>query len=184
MHSPRRVDEQAARVLDSLRRIVRALRTSSHALSPVGGPGPRSRSALAGEHKSNLGGAQLFVLSQLAEEPGISIKRLSERTLTDPSSVSVVVARLIERKLIARKRDPKDARRSVLTVTPRGLAQLSRAPEPFQVQLVSALLSLPRTRLAQLDASLAEIVSATGLSQGVAPMFFEEPTVRRSRRGA
>src|SRR5262245_16678972 len=86
--------DDAAHVLDSLRHIVRALRTSSH------------------EVKRELGitGAQLFVLRELAAEPGISIRRLSERTLTDPSSVSVVAARLVERRFVARRRDRADAR--------------------------------------------------------------------------
>src|SRR5690606_34248975 len=84
MHLSR--DEEAASVLRSLRQLVHALRATSHAV----------------EDDVGLTGAQLFVLRELAAEPGASIRRLSERTMTDPSSVSAVVARLTERGLVDR----------------------------------------------------------------------------------
>ncbi|HEY4157694.1 MAG TPA: MarR family winged helix-turn-helix transcriptional regulator [Polyangiaceae bacterium] len=162
---------ETARILDNLRRIVRALRTSARDV----------------ERQLGIGGAQLFVLSELAAEPGISIRRLSERTLTDPSSASVVAARLVARRLVARRRDRQDARRSVLSLTPRGRALLARAPEPFQVRLVSALRGLPGARLRRLDLALTELVRVAGADRGAAPMFFSEESKepkRRTRRGA
>ncbi|MFO0549772.1 MAG: MarR family transcriptional regulator [Polyangiaceae bacterium] len=159
-------DEDTARILDSLRRIVRFLRATSHAV----------------ERKLEISGAQLFVLRELGAEPGISIRRLSERTLTDPSSVSVVVARLVERGLIAREKDPVDARRSVLTLTARGERLLRRAPEPFQVRLVRALQSLPRPSQRRLSADLSLVVERAGASGGAASMFFEGPK-KRGRSG-
>ena len=59
-------------------------------------------------------GAQLFVLRELSLEPGASIRRLSERTLTDPSSVSVIVARLVEHGYVTRAVDEADRRRTAL----------------------------------------------------------------------
>jgi DNA-binding MarR family transcriptional regulator len=162
------VDDDAARVLDSLRRIVRALRTTAHTV----------------ERDLGISGAQLFVLRELAEEPGISIRRLSERTLTDPSSVSVVVARLVERRFVTRHQDPADARRGVLSLTPRGERLLKRAPEPFQVRLVRALRALPRRSLRRLNADLAAVVRRVGARVGAAPMFFDEESRRTIRRGS
>src|SRR5215471_2955160 len=97
------VDPVAA-ALDSLRRLVRALRASAH----------------SAERKLGVSGAQLFVLGQLREEPGTSLSRIAERTATDPSSVSVVVARLVARGLIMRKRHATDARRAALSLTAKG----------------------------------------------------------------
>jgi DNA-binding MarR family transcriptional regulator len=158
----------AARVLDSLRRIVRGLRATAHAV----------------ERTHKISGAQLFVLRELSAEPGISIRRLSERTLTDPSSVSVVAARLVERGFVSRRRDPADARRSVLSLTARGEQTLARASEPFQARLSRALKSLPPARLRRLGDDLAMVVETVGAGGGTAPMFFDdEPRRGRNRRG-
>jgi DNA-binding MarR family transcriptional regulator len=149
-----RTDE--ALVVDSLRWIVHGLRVTSHETS----------------RDLGLSGAQLFVLRELAAEPGMSIRRLSERTLTDPSSVSVVVARLVERGFVARRTDPNDARRTVLSLAARGVRLVEKAAPPYQVRLIEALRTLPAARLRQLRLTLTEIVRSLGDGATPAPMFF------------
>jgi DNA-binding MarR family transcriptional regulator len=163
MHHP---EDDAEAALNALRLIVRELRAT----------------ASTTEYTLGISGAQLFVLRELAAEPNISIRRLSERTLTDPSSVSVVVARLAARKLVARRADPSDARKSVLSLTPEGRTLLARAPQPFQERLVRALRDLPRARLRRLGTDLHEIIRGAGVRPGVAPMFFDDGRSRRGRR--
>lgn len=158
-------DREAARVLDSLRLLVRELRLTSHSV----------------ERELGISGAQLFVLRELAQGAGCSIRSLASRTLTDPSSVSVVVSRLVERGLVDRGRDPKDARRSALSLTARGERLLAKAGEPFQVRLVRSLRSLPPARLRRLGADLAAVVASAGVERGAAPMFFDDEPKRRSR---
>lgn len=160
----------ASAVVDALRRIVHELRVTTH----------------RAEDEVGLSGAQLFVLRELAAEPGISIRRLSQRTLTDPSSVSVVVARLVERELITRKTDPEDARRSVLAVSVKGKTLLARSPEPYQARLFAALGALPPARLRELRLGLSFVIEQTTGSAGAAPLFFEDgaTTKQRRRRGA
>lgn len=159
-------DDAAASVLDSLRWIVRSLRITSHSV----------------ERNLGISGAQLFVLRELATEPGCSIRRLSKRTLTDPSSVSVVVSRLVERGLVSRRQDSADARRTELSLTRRGEKLLSRASEPFQVRLVRVLRTLPPERLNRLATDLATVVHDVGVVEGAAPMFFDDEPKRRVRR--
>ena len=55
--------DDASLVVDALRRIVHELRVTTH----------------RAEDEVGLSGAQLFVLRELAAEPGISIRRLSQR---------------------------------------------------------------------------------------------------------
>lgn len=155
-------------MLRSLRQLVHGLRATSYAV----------------EHNLGLTGAQLFVLRELAAEPDVSIRRLSERTMTDPSSVSVVVARLVQRRLVNRRRDPKDGRRSVLSVSKRGWAILERSPEPYQAKLFAALQALPRPRLRQLHVGLSALLGASGRTRSKAPLFFEDgpPSPARSKR--
>src|SRR4029079_19302546 len=99
-----RQDELEVRMaLDSLRRIVRALRLS----------------ASEAEKTRGISVAQLFVLQQLADGSR-SIGQLAAETLTDPSSVSVVARRLVDRGLASRKTARDDARRVDLTLTAAG----------------------------------------------------------------
>src|SRR5438105_1752584 len=135
-------------VLDSLRRIVRALRVSSR----------------VAEKRVGLSGAQLFVLRQLAGGGAMSVNDLADRTLTHQSSVSVVVRRLVEKGLVARKTSSGDGRRAELSLTRSGKNRAAKGPDPAQYALVRALRSMParrRTRLAQM---LAELVSRAGMA--------------------
>lgn len=153
-------------MLRSLRQLVHALRATSHAV----------------EDDVGLTGAQLFVLRELAAEPGASIRRLSERTMTDPSSVSAVVARLTERGLVDRRRDPKDGRRSLLSVNKRGWVILERSPEPYQAKLFAALQAIPRQHLRQLHVGLSALLHGSKQSRTSAPLFFEDPPRSRARK--
>src|SRR5258706_15363715 len=75
------------------------------------------QSARLTETSLGISAAQLFVLHQLADEAGLSINALAERTLTDQSSVSLVVGRLAERGLVARRSAPEDRRRTTVART-------------------------------------------------------------------
>ena len=137
--------EDAEFALQGLRRLVQGIRTTSYTV----------------ERKFGITGAQLFVLRELALEPGASIRRLADRTLTDPSSVSVVVGRLVARGLVARTRDTTDGRKSSLLVSKQGATLLARAPEPYQNRLVAVLHELPKARLRVLGDALRQL----GLAQ-------------------
>jgi DNA-binding MarR family transcriptional regulator len=161
-------ESETTLAMDALRRLVHGLRASSH----------------VAERDVGVSGAQLFVLRELAEEPGISVRRLSERTLTDPSSVSVVVSRLVAEGLVTARRDEADARRSVLALTRRGQKLLGRGPEPYQARLIAALRAMAPTKLRRLRVALSEIVELVEPARGAAPLFFEEAPekAKRSRR--
>jgi DNA-binding MarR family transcriptional regulator len=163
---PAMADPAAA--LDSLRRLVRALRVSTRAV----------------ERSVGVSSAQLFVLQRLLEAPGSSLAELARLTLTDASSVSVVVSRLVARGLVARTVDERDRRRAALSVTTAGRALARRAPEPAQARLVAALSSLPRAQLAAVTRGLGAIVRAMGVDGEPATMFFEEELPASRRRGA
>src|SRR5258705_826990 len=116
------------RILDSIRRLVRMLRVSD-------------RQAQA---ELGVSGAQLFVLAELGKTPALSLNELASRTLTDQSSVSVVVTRLVQAGLITRDRDTRDARRLVLNLTRSGRALLQHAPAVAQQRLLAVVGCLSR----------------------------------------
>jgi len=154
--------------LDALRHVVRALRLSSAAVEKAHG----------------VSGAQLFVLGELAGGKRFSIAELAARTSTDPSSVSVVVARLVQRGYVDRHVSPDDARRAEVVITPAGTALLREAPPAVQLKLIAALTDMPADELATLTRGLAHVAAAMGASEEPPPMFFEPELDRPRRRKA
>ena len=79
-------DADVRAVLDGVRRIVQSLRESSR----------------WAEKHVGMTGAQLFVLQKLEESPAQSLNDLAARTHTHQSSVSTIVARLVDQGLVTR----------------------------------------------------------------------------------
>ena len=156
----KRVNDDARRVLDAIRRVVRVLRVSSR----------------AAEKQAGLSGAQLFVLQKLAGagEERLSINELAERTLTHQSSVSVVVQRLVDRGLVLRAQSPQDGRRVELSLSPLARKLAARWPGAAQERLFSALDKMPAGRLALLASLLTQMVGDMGIGEEVPGLFFEE----------
>lgn len=153
-------------VLDSIRRIVRALRISSR----------------AAEKHAGLSGAQLFVLEKLAEsDRALSINEVAERTLTHQSSVSVVVQRLVKRKFIAVSRSREDARRIELLLTAAGRRAIRKSPGTAQERLIQALRAMPLTQRRNLAALLDRLVHDAGLASAEPALFFEDEKPSRKK---
>jgi DNA-binding MarR family transcriptional regulator len=169
--APARDQDGIRSVVDGLRRIFRQLRLS----------------AREAERGAGISSAQLFVLLSLAQGSAASLNELADRTVTDQSSVSVVVKRLVARGMVARKASREDARRIELTLTAAGRRMLARCPEPTQVRLVSALRRLSRRELGGLTEGLAALIREMGLDDTKVRMFFEDEapsrTARRRRSG-
>ena len=153
------------RILDSIRRLVRMLRVSDR------------------QAQADLGvsGAQLFVLTELGKTPALSLNDLASRTLTDQSSVSVVVTRLVEAGLVTRDRDTRDARRLVLNLTRSGRALLQHAPAVAQQRLLAVFDRLSDDERKRFADTFEEIVENVGGDDGPAPMLFEDDPSARER---
>jgi DNA-binding MarR family transcriptional regulator len=158
--------EDATRVLDSLRRLVRFLRIATR----------------RAEQRTGASAAQLFVLTQLAESNATSLVELAARTLTDPSSVSTVVARLVRAGLVERRRPAGDRRRVEVMLTARGRAQVSRSPELAQTLIVDELAALPPPRRRAIVTGLASLVDAIGADRVPPRMLFEDERRTAKRR--
>jgi MarR family transcriptional regulator, lower aerobic nicotinate degradation pathway regulator len=151
-------------VLDSIRRIVQLLRESSREAE-----------------KHGLSGAQLFVLRTIAESPGLSLNELAERTRTHQSSVSVVVARLVEHGLVERGKAAHDARRMQLQLSPDGVKRIRSAPRTAQERLVAAVDALPQAARARLASVLDALVRELDLGSAHPQMFFHD-SARRAQK--
>jgi DNA-binding MarR family transcriptional regulator len=113
----------------------------------------------------------LFVLTTLAESPALSLAEVADRALTDQSSVSTVVSRLVSRGLIVRKASTKDRRRAELRLTPAGHRVLQAAPPVPQARLIDAIRALPAPRRTELVRALEALVESVG-ADGVKPRLF------------
>lgn len=161
-----RRDELTRQMMDNFRRIVQALRTSHRVAAHF-----------------HLTGAQLFVLSVLheSEEP-MSIVGIARETQTDPSTVSVVVSRLVERGYVKRTRSAEDTRRAALTLTARGRALHRTYPQSLpQLRLAKALARLSPANAKTLDRLLALLVEDMGVGDLPAMMMFSNTKTRRVR---
>lgn len=162
-------DAAAREVLDGVRRIVRVLRESSR----------------ASERHVGLSAAQLFVLQRLAQTPALSMNELAEQTLTHQSSVSVVVSKLVARRLAARAASSADGRRVEVRLTKAGRVVVERTSlVPAQDRLIAGVLRLPPTDRAALADGLRRLVAAMALPTEAPGMFFEDAPPARRRQAS
>jgi len=149
---------QIVSVVNSLRRVVRALRAMAQVAEDVLG----------------ISGAQHFVLQRLAEAPALSLNDLAARTMTHKSSVSVVVKHLVERGYVLRQRSSADRRGIVLTLTPAGRRAVGRAPQSAQTRMIAALRRFPRRELAAFAGLFERFTVELGVGSLEPTMLFEE----------
>jgi DNA-binding MarR family transcriptional regulator len=157
-------------ILDALRRLTRHIRKADR----------------QAEQRLGISGAQLFTLEQLDRSPAQSVNELAELTRTHQSSVSVVVSRLVQRGLAARRQAADDARRVELRITAAGQALLRRSPASPQTRMIAALERMPSSAREKLAELLENMVREMGAAMEPAAMFFEEarsaPARARRRR--
>ncbi len=160
-------DVVVRKLMDDLRRIVRALRSSHRAAGAL-----------------TLSGAQLFVIKVLGEAGRpLSVNELAEATKTTQSTVSAVTARLVERNLIKSERAVNDARRAELSLTARGRALHKKSPSTVaQSRLATALKELSLRDAEELQRLIETIVIKMGVGDEPAGMMFDddEATARRT----
>ena len=156
--------DEVRAALDAFRRIVQALRVAGR----------------EGERRAGLSSAQLFALQQIAEHAGASINDVAALTFTHQSSVSIVIQRLVARRLVAKVAASDDRRRHRLAVTESGRRVLRRAPVAVQEQLIAAIAALPAGRRATLARALGDVADMLApRAAGHPQMFFEEEAGER-----
>ncbi len=92
-------------------------------------------------------------LSVLSARSGLSNAQLARRSLITPQAMNEVLARLEERKLVRRRRDPTHARIRPAELTPAGKRTLVRADAAVDIDeraMLAGVSAAERLRLAQL----------------------------------
>ena len=112
------------------------------------------------EKTVGMGGAQVWALSLVREQPGIGIGALAKAMSIHQSTASNLVRTLVEREMVAAVKAGADRRAVQLTLLPAGTKVLKSVPGPFDGLLPGALKSLPPETLARLHGDLAQLIVA------------------------
>ena len=110
------------------------------------------------EKSCGVSGAQVWILSAIAENPGIKVSHLSRDLSIHVSTASNLLDKLAKSGLVERQRSEEDRRVVNLHVTDKGRAVLERAPKPLTGLVPYALNRLPENALLRLHEDLALLI--------------------------
>jgi DNA-binding MarR family transcriptional regulator len=158
--------DDAKRILNSIRQLVRALRLFDR----------------EAQSKYGISAAQMFVLHALDQDEVLSLNGLAERTATDQSSASVVVQRLVDAGYVTRTAKKEDRRHIELRLTAKGRAVLRKSPPPAQQRMMATVEKMSARDRKQFVELLEGFVGAFGVRGKKAPMLFEDDPPPKSRR--
>ncbi|MBI3155376.1 MAG: MarR family transcriptional regulator [Burkholderiales bacterium] len=117
------------------------------------------------EKQVGIGGAQVWALGVIAEQPGLAVGSLARAMHIHQSTASNLVRGLVERGLVQTERGAADRRTVYLRLQPAGTELLARAPAPHAGVLLQALRELDPATLAQLEADLARLLQQMGVPE-------------------
>jgi DNA-binding MarR family transcriptional regulator len=129
-------------VLQSLRRIIRAVSLYSHRLAAT----------------YNITAPQLVCLLTIVNEGSLNLSTLSKRVFLSASTVVGILDRLEEKGLIIRQRDHKDRRLINVRATPKGKDLVMQTPSSLPTALANALKQLPALEQATIALALERVV--------------------------
>lgn len=144
--------ETAQRVLRQFRQVFNAVKTHFQKV----------------EKRAGIGGAQLWALSVIAEQPSIGVNGLAAAMDVRQSTASNLVRGLVDKGLIKTSREGPDRRAVQLTVLPPAKRILASAPGPFTGVLPNALASMDPRALRRLEKDLAVLIEALGVDDHAA----------------
>ncbi|MDO9093306.1 MAG: MarR family winged helix-turn-helix transcriptional regulator [Rubrivivax sp.] len=120
------------------------------------------------ERKAGIGGAQVWALSIVADQPGIGVNRLAAAMSVRQPTASNLVRSLSEQGLVEVRREGADKRAVQLHVLPEGRKLLRRAPGPTAGVLPEALAGLDEATLQRLEADLSLLIVSLGADNSAA----------------
>jgi DNA-binding MarR family transcriptional regulator len=158
MPPPRHPQADAARIVQGLRRIVKALHSYSQDVYRTYG----------------LTAPQLWALKTLQRDGRMAAGQLAEALAVHQSSLSILVDRLEKRGLVQRIRSQRDRRFVEVALTKRGAALSAMAPEPAQGRLLHALRTMSRAEVKSIARAVDRLVDAMEAGDTQARFFFSE----------
>jgi DNA-binding MarR family transcriptional regulator len=115
----------------------------------------RIRERMRHHDPASLSMPQFRVLGFLDRNPGACLSELSSHLGVARPTASIIVDRLVQRRLVERSDDPRERRRLALRLTPDGLQLLRHARSATRAWIATLLRSLSEERLQQMAAGLS-----------------------------
>lgn len=127
------------------------------------------------EKQCGISGAQLWVLQELHETPGLRVGELAERLAIHQTTTSNLLDALVRKGYVAKERDSTDQRVVRLALSVQGSEILERAPKPARGLLPEALRKLDEKGLSDLNnglRALLDVIDQTDENYGLQPLPF------------
>ena len=105
-----------------------------------------------------MGGAQVWALSLVRDNPGIGVGKIAESMDIHQSTASNLVKALLRRELISLDKGVEDRRSVQLHILPAGMDVLRQVPGPFEGVLPIALSQLSDATLHRLDKDMEKLI--------------------------
>lgn len=112
------------------------------------------------EKESGLSAAQLWMMWELFNEPGLTVSGLAKVLSIHQSTCSNMLDKIQKKELVYRERASDDQRIVRLYLTEKGTMLLAKAPRPAQGAMTDVLLRLPDAVLGELESGLNQFVDA------------------------
>ena len=112
------------------------------------------------EKAAGIGGAQLWALSVIQQQPGIGVNGLAREMDIHQTTASNLVKTLMTQGLIAQEKSSSDRRTVAMTLSAAGEESLRKAPMPFAGVLPDALASMDAATLSRLERDLSTLILA------------------------
>lgn len=157
---PRQVasDVAISEIMQSLRRIFKAIQDYSHEVSD----------------KFGITGPQLWVLKTISQNENLSLSDLSKRMYLHPSTITGLIDRLEKKGYVARNRDQVDRRVISVQLTPKGKSLTRKAPNPVQGKMIYGLRNLNREELDSIYHSFQKLVEIMEAQNVKVTFFFDQ----------
>lgn len=120
------------------------------------------------EKTVGMGGAQVWALSVVREQPGIGVGALARAMSIHQSTASNLVRTLIDREMLVAVKQGADRRAVQLNLLPAGARVLRNAPGPFAGLLPDALKAMPPQTLARLQQDLDQLLERIAADEAAA----------------
>ncbi|APW43547.1 MarR family winged helix-turn-helix transcriptional regulator [Rhodoferax saidenbachensis] len=110
------------------------------------------------EKETGLGGAQVWALSLIQQNPGMGVGEVSAKMDIHQSTASNLIKILVKKDLLTLSKSDGDKRAVELRVTAEGKKAIKKIPGPFEGVLPEALRQLDDATLASLNRDLEKLM--------------------------
>jgi DNA-binding MarR family transcriptional regulator len=122
------------------------------------------------ETRCGVTSAQLWLMWELTNKPGMTVSELAKAMSIHQSTVSNLLVKLTKKQLVKRDRIHQDQRVVTVTLTDEGQALIQKAPSPQKGILQHALFQVSEDSLQSLAGGLDQLIKAMEITNDEAAM--------------